>query len=123
MGQTTSKLNRIVQGVVPVPKIFTKMMAASGPEAANAILLPGSPAAGSAVFVDTNVLLYASFPELPLAAIARTRMNVLREDEVSFWNSRQVLREFLAAATRPGALAASSPIAEIVDSAIRGKNN
>jgi predicted nucleic acid-binding protein len=68
------------------------------------------------VFVDTNVLIYASFPELPLAQMARTRMSELKDADVSFWASRQVLREFLAVATRPGTLKASSPIAEIVGS-------
>ena len=92
------------------------MMTASGPEIDGAELLPKSPQSGSAIFIDTNILLYASFPELALADLARARMNALREDDVSLWTSRQVLREFLAAATRPGTLTASSPLAEIVDS-------
>ena len=89
---------------------------ASEPEAASSVLLPELAPAGSAVFVDTNVLIYASFPELPLAQVARTRLNELKDADLSFWASRQVLREFLATATRPGTLKASSPVKEIVGS-------
>jgi len=58
--------------------------------------------AGSAVFIDTNILVYASFPGTPLHDAARARLTDLESSGVVFWTSRQVLREFLAATTRPG---------------------
>ena len=59
---------------------------------------------GSAVFLDTNILVYASFPGTPFHDAARLRLSELERDGVSFWTSRQVLREFLASTTRPGAV-------------------
>jgi predicted nucleic acid-binding protein len=57
---------------------------------------------GSAVFLDTNILVYSSFSGAPFYDAARARLSELERDEVSFWTSRQVLREFLASTTRPG---------------------
>jgi predicted nucleic acid-binding protein len=59
---------------------------------------------GSAVFLDTNILVYASFPSRLLHAAAVARLAEFRQWEVVFWISRQILREFLAATTRPGAI-------------------
>jgi predicted nucleic acid-binding protein len=59
---------------------------------------------GSAVFLDTNILVYSSFPGTPFHDAARARLGELESDGVMFWTSRQVLREFLAATTRPGAV-------------------
>lgn len=59
-----------------------------------------APTSGSAVFVDTNILIYASFPGMPFYAAARTRLGELESQRVTFWTSRQVLREYLAATTR-----------------------
>jgi predicted nucleic acid-binding protein len=53
-----------------------------------------APTPGSAVFLDTNILVYASFRGMPFYDAARA----------VFWASRQVLREFLASTTRPGAV-------------------
>ncbi|HWF46608.1 MAG TPA: type II toxin-antitoxin system VapC family toxin [Bryobacteraceae bacterium] len=69
------------------------------------------------MFVDTNVLLYASFSEFPLAPTARRRMNALAHENASFWTSRQVLREFLAVSTRPGTLQDGPPIRDILAAA------
>src|SRR5271170_163795 len=59
---------------------------------------------GSAVFLDTNILVYSSFPGSPFYGAARARLAQLETDEVMLWTSRQVLREFLASTTRPGAV-------------------
>jgi predicted nucleic acid-binding protein len=64
-----------------------------------------TPTAGSAVFLDTNILVYASFPGTPLHAAARVRLSELESIGAIFWTSRQVLREFLAVTTRPGTVA------------------
>jgi predicted nucleic acid-binding protein len=63
-----------------------------------------APTPGSAVFLDTNILIYASFPGAPFYDAARTRLSDLESDGAVFWTSRQVLREYLASATRPGAI-------------------
>jgi predicted nucleic acid-binding protein len=61
-----------------------------------------APTAGNAVFLDTNILVYASFPGTALHAAARARLGELETDGAVLWASRQVLREFLAVTTRPG---------------------
>src|SRR5580658_2142698 len=63
-----------------------------------------APTSGSAVFIDTNILVYASFPGTPFYYAARARLGGLERDGVLFWTSRQVLPEFLASTTRPGAV-------------------
>jgi predicted nucleic acid-binding protein len=66
--------------------------------------------AGSAVFLDTNVLVYLTFAHFPLHAAARRHIAELERLPVWFWISRQVLREFLAVTTRPGFLAPLPPV-------------
>lgn len=56
-----------------------------------------APTAGSAVFVDTNILVYATFPGSPFHEAARSTLSELESDGAVFWTSRQVLREYLAA--------------------------
>jgi predicted nucleic acid-binding protein len=90
------------------------MMVADEPETAASVDEPAPLPEGSAVFVDTNVLVYASFAELPLASTARRRMRALLGEDVSFWTSRQVLREFLSVATRPGVFQHGPPIRDIL---------
>jgi predicted nucleic acid-binding protein len=51
--------------------------------------------AGSAVFIDTNVLVYAIFPGTPFHDAARARLTELESNGVVLWTSRQVFREFL----------------------------
>lgn len=63
-----------------------------------------APTPGSAVFIDTNILIYSSFPGTPFYDAARARLSGLESDGMSFWTSRQVLREFLASTTRSGAI-------------------
>jgi predicted nucleic acid-binding protein len=57
---------------------------------------------GSAVFIDTNVLVYASLPGTPFHVAARARLDELENKGAVLWASRQVIREFLAVTTRPG---------------------
>ena len=63
-----------------------------------------APTPGSAVFLDTNILVYSSFPGAPFYDAARARLSGLESNGAVFWTSRQVLREFLAVTTRPGAV-------------------
>jgi predicted nucleic acid-binding protein len=53
------------------------------------------------VFVDTNVLVYASISQSPLHAVARTKLQSLHTAGAPLWVSRQVLRKYLAVVTRP----------------------
>ena len=58
--------------------------------------MPGTP-----VFVDTNVLLYASRPKSSEYARSQAALSRMRQDGAPLWLSRQVFREYLAVATRP----------------------
>ena len=73
---------------------------------------------GSSVFLDTNILIYASFPTAPFHEAARSRLNELETDGAVFWTSRQVLREFIASTTRPGAVV-PSPASQAISQAVR----
>ena len=68
-----------------------------------------APKADSAVFIDTNILIYSSFSSAPLHGDARHRLKELESSGASLWISRQVLREFLAVATRPNAVTPAQP--------------
>jgi predicted nucleic acid-binding protein len=54
------------------------------------------------VFVDTNILVYATIAESPLHEAARSRLQRLRESGADLFCSNQVLREYLVTLTRPG---------------------
>lgn len=56
---------------------------------------------GRQVFVDTNVLVYATVNVSPFYHDARQALNQVAAQGDSLWISRQVLREFLAVITRP----------------------
>lgn len=57
--------------------------------------------AGEAVFLDTNILVYASVAESPVHTRAVDALRNLARSGTELWISRQVLREFLAVLTRP----------------------
>lgn len=52
------------------------------------------------MFVDTNVLVYARFPESPFYDVARSRLEYASEEGDPLRVSRQVLREYLSVVTR-----------------------
>ena len=57
----------------------------------------------SPTFLDTNILIYASIAQSPLHT---TALNAIWEREqigIELWISRQILREYLAALSRPQA--------------------
>ncbi len=74
--------------------------------------MPGTP-----VFVDTNILLYASRPNAGEHARSQAALSRMRQDGTPLWLSRQVFREYLAVATRPQAsgpaLAMAAAIADV----------
>lgn len=66
------------------------------------------------VFVDTNVLVYAKLAYSPMHAAAVHTLRTLQEENSVLWISRQVMREYLAAMTRPNTLTEAIPIASLV---------
>ena len=55
----------------------------------------------NAVFLDTNILVYATVPTAPLHARAAARVAAERAAGHELWISRQILREYLSALSRP----------------------
>lgn len=53
------------------------------------------------LFIDTNVLVYASIIESPFHQAARQALAVAQSHYGSLWISSQVIREFLVVLTRP----------------------
>ncbi len=65
-------------------------------------------------FVDTNVLVYASQKRSAFHARAVSCLQEARAGRRALWISRQVLREYLAAVTRPQHNQAPLPMAEAI---------
>ena len=55
----------------------------------------------NALFVDTNVLVYANVLETPFHAQALKAINSAQQAGWTLWISRQVIREYLVVMTRP----------------------
>lgn len=53
------------------------------------------------LFVDTNILVYASIAESPLHHAARQALAAAQSRYDTLWISSQVIREFLVVLTRP----------------------
>jgi predicted nucleic acid-binding protein len=70
---------------------------------------------GSAVFVDTNILIYAALRQSPLNPQAKERLKRLGEQGIPVWISRQVIREFLAAMTRSRELVEEVPLEALLE--------
>jgi predicted nucleic acid-binding protein len=68
----------------------------------------------SRVFIDTNVLVYAHLPLSPYNPAAVSKLHGYAATGAELWISRQVLREFLAAMTRPGHLTGSIPLPSLL---------
>ncbi len=52
------------------------------------------------LFIDTNVLVYASILSAPLHSVALQQIHEYQESGTELWLSRQVLREYLSVVTR-----------------------
>jgi predicted nucleic acid-binding protein len=57
--------------------------------------------AADTLFIDTNVLVYATVPAAPLHSTAASRLATERLAGTELWISRQILREYLAVLSRP----------------------
>lgn len=65
---------------------------------------------GGDVFIDTNVLVYASRPSAAEHAAARAALAAIEASGKNAWISTQVLREYLAVVTRHQASAPPLPM-------------
>ena len=65
--------------------------------------------AGDPVFIDSNVLIYASVAEAPLHGIASATLRRLRQEGSELWISHQILREYMVTLTRPGTFKSPPP--------------
>lgn len=74
--------------------------------------MPTSPA--DAVFVDTNVLVYAHVAEAPWHADAVQTLAAYEATGTALWVSHQVLREYLVALTRPQQFALPPPLETVL---------
>jgi predicted nucleic acid-binding protein len=70
--------------------------------------------AADPVFVDTNVLVYATRPSAAQHVSAQAALSRLEGEGSSLWVSAQVLREYLAAVTRPQTTAPALPMATAI---------
>jgi predicted nucleic acid-binding protein len=71
--------------------------------------------ANGALFIDTNILVYANVQTAPLHEQALTAIKAANQAGRPLWVSRQVLREFVATRTRPQAFAKPSPIQVVIE--------
>ena len=71
-------------------------------------------AAADAVFLDTNVLVYANVNSAPLHMAALSDIQRLHDSGRELWISRQVIREYLAVLSRPQTFSAPLPMATLV---------
>jgi len=53
------------------------------------------------LFIDTNILIYASIFESPFHQATRQALKKVYQEKHELWISRQVLREYLVVVTRP----------------------
>ncbi|MEH1809598.1 type II toxin-antitoxin system VapC family toxin [Nostoc sp.] len=53
------------------------------------------------VFLDTNILVYASQIQSPFHQAAMEAIQGFYDAKIELWISRQILREYLATLTRP----------------------
>jgi predicted nucleic acid-binding protein len=67
-----------------------------------------------ACFVDTNVLVFAASSGAPLHQRASEELRRRSESGQELWLSRQVLREYLAALSRPQTFAMPRPVRGLV---------
>jgi predicted nucleic acid-binding protein len=64
--------------------------------------------------IDTNILVFAYLTHHPLYGAARTRLQTLAGAGAELWLSRQILREYLAAMTRPRQYTGAIPLASLI---------
>ncbi len=68
----------------------------------------------SSVFIDTNVLVYATLAYSPLQQEAQQAIQTQVQVGATLWISRQIIREYLATLTRPQTFSLPVPIATLI---------
>jgi predicted nucleic acid-binding protein len=71
--------------------------------------------ANGALFIDTNILVYANVQTAPLHEQALKAIKAAHQAGRPLWVSRQVLREFVATRTRPQAFAKPSSVQVVIE--------
>ena len=66
------------------------------------------------VFIDTNVLVYASIPVSPFYTDAQKWLRDSSQNGIQMYISRQILREYLAVLSRNQAIASAIPISSLI---------
>src|SRR5207237_1099692 len=99
---------RLVYGSRRTPSALCRTPSPSGGKTCMAT------AGADKVFVDTNVLVYANLALSALHSTAVRQLQDLHNAGSELWISRQTLREYLAAMTRPGVLTGSIPIPSLL---------
>ncbi len=67
------------------------------------------------LFIDTNILIYANVATAPLHEQALNAIKAAHQAGRPLWISRQVLREFIAARTRPQTFAQASTPGVVIE--------
>jgi predicted nucleic acid-binding protein len=75
--------------------------------------------AADPVFVDTNILIYAAIASSPFYGPAIGKLDSFRRVGVELWVSRQTLREYLAALSRPQPYTSPLPAATLIADVVR----
>jgi predicted nucleic acid-binding protein len=66
------------------------------------------------VFIDTNAIIYAALPSFPWHADAVARLSELEAAGSPLWISRQTLREYLSALSRPSTYTPRIPMSSLL---------
>lgn len=66
------------------------------------------------VFVDTNILIYSQQALSPYHTLATAKLHALATAGHALWINRQILREYLAVMSRPGALTAPLSMSTLI---------
>ena len=72
---------------------------------------------GKPVFLDTNVLVYATAKEAPLHELAAASIKACETEGSRLWISVQVLREYLMQMSRPQTFHTQVPVSELLEAA------
>jgi predicted nucleic acid-binding protein len=71
-------------------------------------------AAPETAFVDTNILIYAAIPAFPWHGDAVARLSELEASAVTLSISRQTIREYLSALSKPSSFTPAIPTAALL---------
>lgn len=68
----------------------------------------------NSVFLDTNILVYATATRSPFHAVALQAIQQFYDSGIEVWIGRQVLREYLATLTRPQTFTNPLPVETLI---------